>query len=140
MSPLRQRMLDAMELRGYAERTRETYLHWIIELARHTHASPDRLGAADLEAFLLHLRRARGLSYSTCLLRKLVGAHHVSDFKLVNQSMGLCRAGIYAFPLAPRHRAARAAVVLGRVLPLVDVSRYCRSLPCCAHFTYRAGL
>jgi site-specific recombinase XerD len=59
-------MLDAMELRGYAERTRETYLHWIIELARHTHASPDQLGAADLEAFLLYLRRARGLSYSTC--------------------------------------------------------------------------
>ncbi len=66
MSPLRQRMLDAMELRGYAERTRESYLYWIVELARHTHTSPDQLGAADLENFLLHLRRDRGLSYSTC--------------------------------------------------------------------------
>jgi len=45
MSPLRQQMLDAMELRGFAARTRETYLHWVQELARQTHTSPDRLGA-----------------------------------------------------------------------------------------------
>jgi len=57
MSPLRQAMLDAMELRAFAQRTREAYLHWAIELARYTHTSPEQLDAADLERFLLHLLR-----------------------------------------------------------------------------------
>lgn len=66
MTALRQAMLDAMELRAFAQRTREAYLHWAIELARHTHTSPDQLDAADLERFLLHLLRERHLSPATC--------------------------------------------------------------------------
>ncbi len=66
MSPLRQAMLDAMELRAFAHRTREAYLHWAIELARYTHTSPEDLDAADLERFLLHLLREQHLSPSTC--------------------------------------------------------------------------
>ncbi len=66
MSPLRQQLLDAMELRAFAPRTREAYLHWAIELARHTHTSPEQLDAADLERFLLHLLRERHLSPATC--------------------------------------------------------------------------
>jgi site-specific recombinase XerD len=59
-------MLDAMELRAFAQRTREIYLHWVIELARHTHTDPEQLDAADLEAFLLHLLRERRLAPATC--------------------------------------------------------------------------
>lgn len=66
MTPLRQRMLDAMELRGFAQRTRQAYLYWITELARHSHQSPDRLGTAELEGFLLHLSRDRHLAYASC--------------------------------------------------------------------------
>ena len=66
MSPLRQQMVDAMELRGFALRTREAYLHWVEDLARHTRTRPDQLDSAALEAYLLHLMRARHLSYSTC--------------------------------------------------------------------------
>ncbi len=66
MTALRQQMLDAMELRAFAQRTREAYLHWVIELARHTHTAPEQLAAADLEAFLLHLLRERHLAPATC--------------------------------------------------------------------------
>lgn len=66
MSPLRQHMLDAMELRGFSKRTREAYLHWIVGLARHTHTSPDQLNSHDLEQFILYLLRERHLTYSTC--------------------------------------------------------------------------
>lgn len=66
MSPLRQQMLDAMELRAFAQRTRETYLHWAIELARHTRRAPEQLDAADLERFLLHLLRVQHLAPATC--------------------------------------------------------------------------
>lgn len=66
MSPLRQQMLDAMELRAFAQRTREAYLNWVIELARHTHTGPEQLDATDLERFLLHLLRERRLAPATC--------------------------------------------------------------------------
>lgn len=66
MSPLRQQMIDAMELRGFAARTREAYLYWVEGLARHTHTRPDLLDTAALERYLLHLLRERHLAYSTC--------------------------------------------------------------------------
>jgi integrase/recombinase XerD len=66
MSPLRQAMLDAMELRAFATRTREAYLHWAIELARHTRTAPEQLDATDLEHFLLHLLREQHLAPATC--------------------------------------------------------------------------
>ena len=66
MSPLRQAMLDAMDLRAFSERTHEAYLHWAIELARHTHTPPEQLDAADLERFLLYLLRERHLAPATC--------------------------------------------------------------------------
>jgi site-specific recombinase XerD len=59
-------MLDAMELRAFAQRTREAYLHWAIELARQTQTAPELLEAADLERFLLHLLRGQHLAPSTC--------------------------------------------------------------------------
>lgn len=35
MTPLRQRMLDAMVLRGFAQRTQEPYLGAVIRLSQH---------------------------------------------------------------------------------------------------------
>jgi len=55
-----------MELRAFAQRTRETYLHWAIELSQFTHTRPELLDAADLERFLLHLLRDQHLSPATC--------------------------------------------------------------------------
>jgi site-specific recombinase XerD len=66
MTPLRQQLLDALELHGFAQRTREAYLHWAIELARATHTSPDQLEGPDIERFLLHLLRERHLAPATC--------------------------------------------------------------------------
>lgn len=43
MTSLRKRMDDAMVLRGFAERTRETYLSCAAALARYYNASPDTL-------------------------------------------------------------------------------------------------
>lgn len=65
MSPLRQQMHDAMLVRGFAVRTRQAYIEAIAKLARFYHASPDRLTAEQVEAWLLHLVRDRKLSFST---------------------------------------------------------------------------
>jgi site-specific recombinase XerD len=78
MSELRQRMDDAMVLRGFALRTRETYLNCVAALAKHYHCSPDRLGADQIQAYLLYLIQQRKLAYASvnqaaCAFRFLFG-------------------------------------------------------------------
>jgi integrase/recombinase XerD len=62
ISPLRQRMLDALQLRGMAPRTQETYVDAVSRLARHYHRSPELLSADEVQAYLLHLLRDRHLA------------------------------------------------------------------------------
>ena len=77
MTPLRQRMIDAMVLRGFAARTQETYLSAVGLMARHHHCSPELLSDEQVQAYLLHLLQERQRSRSTvniasCALRFLV--------------------------------------------------------------------
>ena len=65
MTPLRQRMLDAMTVRGLADRTKECYVDALARLARHYHRSPDLLSPPEIEAYLLHLVKDRKLSFSS---------------------------------------------------------------------------
>ena len=65
MTALRQRMLDAMVLRGFALRTRETYLAWVAALARHYRKAPDRIDAQEIQAYLLHLINDKKLAYAS---------------------------------------------------------------------------
>jgi Phage integrase, N-terminal SAM-like domain/Phage integrase family len=65
MSALRQGMNEAMVLRGFAERTRETYLACVSGLAKHYGRSPDTLDAEAIQAYLLHLISERKLAYSS---------------------------------------------------------------------------
>ena len=78
MTPLRQRMLDALELRGHAARTREAYIDAVARLARHYRRSPDALSAEEVQGYLLHLLRERRLARSSvnqygCAYRFLYG-------------------------------------------------------------------
>ena len=57
MTALRQRMLDALILRGMALRTQESYIDAVSRLARHYGLRPDRLSAEQVRQFLLHLLR-----------------------------------------------------------------------------------
>jgi len=78
MTPLRQRMLDALVLRGMATRTQEAYIDAVARLARHYRRSPDTLSADEVQHYLLHLLRERHLSRSSvnqygCACRFLYG-------------------------------------------------------------------
>jgi integrase/recombinase XerD len=65
MTPLRQRMIDAMQLRGLAVRTQEVYVRAVAALAMHYHCSPELLDGPQVQEYLLHLVRQRHLSRSS---------------------------------------------------------------------------
>ncbi len=66
MTELRRRMDEDMVARGFAERTRESYLWAVTGLARFYHRPPDRISDEEVQAYLVHLLRERQRSWSTC--------------------------------------------------------------------------
>jgi integrase/recombinase XerD len=65
MLSLRQRMLDAMIQRGFAERTQQCYIEAIYRMAKHYRRDPATYQADEVQAYLLHMVKERHLSYST---------------------------------------------------------------------------
>ena len=65
MSPLRQKMSDAMIQRGFAARTQESYIEAMIRMGKHCGHRLDTCTADEVQAYLLHMVKERRLSYST---------------------------------------------------------------------------
>jgi integrase/recombinase XerD len=55
MGQFRDRMLAEMRVRGYSQRTIETYLGYAYRFVAHFRRPPDALTEADVVAFILHL-------------------------------------------------------------------------------------
>ena len=68
MTPLRQRMIEDMQVRNLARHTQRAYLQQISLFARHFGKSPDILGPADIRAYQLHLCQEKRLSASSILV------------------------------------------------------------------------
>ena len=66
MTPLRQRMINDMTVRGLAENTKKSYLASVTGLARHYRRSPDQISAQEVQDYLIHLHEQRGLSWKSC--------------------------------------------------------------------------
>ena len=66
MTPLRKKMVDDMTVRGLAENTIKSYILAVTGLARHYGRSPDRIEPREVQDYLLHLRRERGLTWGSC--------------------------------------------------------------------------
>ncbi len=65
MTPLRQRMTDAILQRGFSFRTQESYVDAIDGMAKHYRRDPAEYTAQEVEAYLLRMVKERHLSYST---------------------------------------------------------------------------
>lgn len=64
MSPLRQQYIRLLTLRGYSQRTHESYIAAVAALGKHYGRSPERLSDEEIQDYLIELGR-RGLSFST---------------------------------------------------------------------------
>ena len=66
MTPLREKMIRAMELRNLSHHTQRAYLQAVRGLAKHYGQSPDKLTKEMVEDYLLYLRKDKGRTPSGC--------------------------------------------------------------------------
>lgn len=65
MTPLRQQMIEEMQLRGLAERTQESYLAGVKQLAVYCGRSPAEVSDGELRQFFLYLSQEKKAASST---------------------------------------------------------------------------
>ena len=66
MTPLRKKMIRAMELRNLAKNTQRYYLSAVIGIAKHYQQSPDELTQEMIEDYLLYLKNDKRNATGTC--------------------------------------------------------------------------
>ena len=66
MSPLRQKMIDAMRQRGFSARTHESYLGAVRSFLQFYRRPLGEAGAEDVAGYFEYLVREREASASTC--------------------------------------------------------------------------
>jgi site-specific recombinase XerD len=64
MTPLRQRMIEDLQLRGLSERTQESYVRAVRQLAEHYHKSPEHITEEELRDYFLYLKNVKHYSRS----------------------------------------------------------------------------
>ena len=65
MTQLRQRMIECLQLRGLSERTQESYVQAVRQLAEHFHKSPDLITEEELRQYFLHLKNVKKYARSS---------------------------------------------------------------------------
>ncbi len=87
ISPLRQRMLEDMDLRGFSVRTQDSYVRAVVGLAGYFGRSPDKLTDEEIRRYFVHLKCERKLARPTvtialCGIKFLIETTLKRDFSL----------------------------------------------------------
>lgn len=120
MTPLRQRMLEDMQLHGFSARTQEAYVAAVSHLATHYRKSPHLITEEELRQYFLHLTQVRHQARSTVTISLCAIKF------LVEHTLGQTWTSL-ALMRPPRER--KLPVVLSReevcrILPLVRLPVY----------------
>jgi len=67
MTPLRQRMLEDMQVRNLSPQTQASYVQQVAQFARHFSQSPDALGPEEIRAYQVYLTTEKRLAPSSIL-------------------------------------------------------------------------
>jgi integrase/recombinase XerD len=66
MTPMRQKMIRAMDLKNLSPHTKRAYLASVTGLTRHYQKPPDQISATMIEDYLLYLKNDKGIAPSSC--------------------------------------------------------------------------
>src|SRR6266404_1273803 len=65
MSPLRERMIEDMQLRGFSASTQEMYVRAVSQLSKFVSHSPEKVTEEELRRYFLYLTNEKKCSRST---------------------------------------------------------------------------
>lgn len=65
MTPVRQKLIQDLTIRGYSQHTIRAYVRSIADLSSHFKSPPQELSEAQIQSFLFHLATQRNASWST---------------------------------------------------------------------------
>ena len=68
MTALRQKMIEDMQLHGFAERTQKSYMQAVRQLAAYFNKPPDQIDEEELRQYFLYLKNVKQVSRSTITL------------------------------------------------------------------------
>ncbi len=105
MTPLRQRMIEDMKLRGYSARTEEAYVAAVRQLAEHYRKSPERTTEEELRQYFLYLKDVKKLARASMTIA-LCGIKFLFEQTLHRQW------GLFGIVRPPREK--KLPVVLAR--------------------------
>ena len=96
MTPLRQRMLEDLQIRHYSPTTIRLYLYAVRAFAKHFGKPPDQLGAEHIRRYQLFLTKEKKVSTSTyvmmiCRTALLLHAHASPEGRHRSHSVSAAR-------------------------------------------------
>jgi site-specific recombinase XerD len=132
MTPLRQRMLDELQLRNYSRKTVDAYVGVVSRFALHFGKSPAVLGAEEVRQYLLHLVQERKVAWGT--YKQALSALRFLYRQVLQQG-----------EIVQDIRCPRPERRLPVVLSVAEVSRFFAAIPSYKHrmilmTAYSAGL
>jgi hypothetical protein len=71
MTPLRQRLLEDMQIRNLSVNTQRSYVEQVSRFARHFSQSPEALGPEEIRAYQVYLTNEKKLAPGSSSLRSL---------------------------------------------------------------------
>jgi integrase/recombinase XerD len=132
MTPLRQRMIEDLQLRGLSARTQEMYVRAVRQLAEHYHKSPDCITEEELRDYFLYLKNVKHYSRSASTIA-LCGIKFFFDHTLNRDWTTL------SFVRAPREKKLPVILSLEEVRRLLACVRLPRYRVCLSTI-YACGL
>ena len=84
MTPLRQRMIEDLQLRGMSERTQEAYVRAVRQLAEHYNKSPQLITEEELRQYFLYMKNVKHYARATTTIA-LCGIKFLYDHTLKRQ-------------------------------------------------------
>ena len=124
MTPLRQRMINDITVRGLAENTKKSYLASVKGLARHYRRSPDQISAQKVQDYLNHLHEQRRLSWQSCYCARRPRSHTSLNSGAAWRSKSSPRVSHPRLPRRARRGEHRAAHSQARVRPSMSEPRH----------------
>ena len=132
MTPLRQRMIEDMQLRGLSPKTQRAYVRVVRELAEYYSRSPDQISEEELRAYFLYLKNERRLSRSSCTVA-LCGIKLFYEYTLKRQWP------VFELIRPKKEKKVPVVLSLGEVRQILSRVR-CHHYRVCLSTIYACGL